>query len=447
MAKPHENAPLPYESRVRDTKGVAQRLDLNYLKRPNLFRDVRRTLTWILPVAAAVLAIPFLIGVGKTEKVFSNGPVSRPHAMFENRCNVCHVQAFSSVPKQACLACHDGPSHPAKTIDTAKLISEPVCTSCHVEHRGGNLAEVGDKNCTSCHASLSSHATGVQLKAVSITAFRPGKHPDFPDPNRTDLRPLRLNHAIHMPATPKTLRGIKLPMKCGDCHSTAMASPKGDLEPVTFERNCRSCHKRELEFLLPGLPVEGPPAPHTKDPQTIRQFILDTYQNLAMSNPSLTSTPIDRDFTAEPNAQAWVAKAARKSEQYLFENKCKYCHEYEGYAGEFPVIRKVNQIRGRYVEGRPEGEPWLVRGEFSHRAHRAVECVSCHSTARTSTKTSDVLIPTLKSCTSCHGASGTSIDRCYQCHLYHNKNNERDRDRRPVEQLIGRSLLGSFHAN
>jgi hypothetical protein len=437
MAK-HENTPLPYEPRVRDTKGIAQRLDLNYLERPNLFRDLRRKLTWIVPAAAAALSIPFLIGVGGSEKVFSNGPISRPHAMFEKRCVVCHVQAFSSVPKQACLACHDAPSHPAKPIDTAKLISEPVCTTCHVEHRGGDLSGVSDKNCTSCHAALGSRGVGVQLKAAAITAFRPGRHPDFPDPARTDIRPLRLNHAIHMPLAAKTIRGIKLPMKCGDCHATALASPRGDIEPVTFERNCQNCHKRELEFLLPGLPVNAPPAPHTKDPQKIRQFILETYQRLVAENPSLLSSFLDRDMMAERNPALWIAKAARKSEQYLFEKKCVYCHEYQGMNGEFPVIRKVNQIRGRYVEGRADGEPWLMRAEFSHRSHRAVECVSCHTMARASSKTSDVLIPSMKNCAACHGASGTSNDRCNECHLYHNKFNERDRDRRPIEQLTGR---------
>ena len=29
-----ENKPLEYQRRLRDTKGVAQRLDLSYLKRP-----------------------------------------------------------------------------------------------------------------------------------------------------------------------------------------------------------------------------------------------------------------------------------------------------------------------------------------------------------------------------------------------------------------------------
>lgn len=436
MAK-HDDAPIPYVSRVRDTKGVAQRLDLEYLQRPERTRVWRARLMWGAPAAAALLCLPFLFGIGRTRHVFSNGPVSRPHAIFENKCSACHAKAFASVPRQACLACHDGPAHPAKTIDTARLISEPDCTGCHIEHRGGDLREVANGNCTHCHAALNAHATGVRLKAVSITAFRPAKHPDFEALTLRDERPIRLNHAIHMPASPKVIRGMKLPMRCVDCHATSASSPKGDLEPVTFDRHCASCHKRELEFLLPGLPVAAPPAPHTKDAPAIRKFILETYQALVSANPAIVQTPLDRGFTPEPSSAAWVAKAARLSEEYLFEKKCKYCHEYEGMNGEFPVIAKVNRIHGRYERARPDGEPWLARAEFSHRSHRAVECSSCHAAARGSMKTSDVLIPAMKTCGPCHGASGANLDRCSTCHLYHNKTNERDRDRRPVEQLIG----------
>lgn len=406
MAK-HDDKPIPYEARILDTKGVAQRVDLDYLRRPNRFRDLRRKLAWIAPAAAAVLAMPFLLGVWRAEKVFSNGPVSPAHALFENNCQVCHTHAFSSVPKQACLRCHDGPQHRGKPA------AEPHCTTCHVEHRGAELADVKDRNCTACHA----------VNKVKVTAFREGKHPDFRSVRQPDARPLLLNHAAHMPAQPKAIRGMKLPLKCTDCHS-------GEMEPVTFEKHCLSCHRRELEFVLPGLPVEAPPAPHTKDTPKIRQFILETYQRLAAENPSLLTRPLDRDLTPEPNAAAWVAKAAAKSEEYLLQNKCRYCH------GEFPV-RKVGLLRGRYVEGKPEGEPWLTRGEFSHRAHRAVTCSSCHAAARASAKTSDVLIPGLKNCTSCHGTTGARLDRCSTCHLYHNKTQERDRDRRSVEELIG----------
>jgi hypothetical protein len=90
-------------------------------------------------------------------------------------------------------------------------------------------------------------------------------------------------------------------------------------------------------------------------------------------------------------------------------------------------------ILGRY----PDGQPWLQRAEFSHRAHREVECESCHSNAKMSTKTSDVLIPTMKTCLPCHGENRASLDRCSECHLYHNRSMEQERERRPTEKIIG----------
>src|SRR5439155_5456550 len=144
------------------------------------------------------------------------------------------------------------------------------------------------------HAALAGHATGLDIKSVKITAFREGRHPGFPQLGLIDTRPLRLNHAAHMPSQPKTVRGMKLPMKCTDCHSAAAG---GDLEPVTFQKHCASCHKRELEFVLPGLPVEAAPAPHTKDAPAIRRFIQESYQNLAAANPSLVTITIHRYVT------------------------------------------------------------------------------------------------------------------------------------------------------
>jgi len=240
-----------------------------------------------------------------------------------------------------------------------------------------------------------------------------------------------------MPAQPKTVRNIKLPMKCGDCHAIQVYPGTGDLAPVTFEGNCKECHRRELEFVLPKLAVAAPPAPHAKDGPKIREFIRETYRQLIAANPDIVKRPLERDLRIEPSPMAWLQKAAAMSERYLFDRKCTYCHEYESAGGDFPVVKKVNHIAGRYDANKVDGDPWLPRAEFGHRAHRAVACSSCHARARASTKTSDVLIPGMKTCVECHGSSGTRIDRCSQCHQYHNKTKELDRDRRPIEELIG----------
>jgi hypothetical protein len=207
-----------------------------------------------------------------------------------------------------------------------------------------------------------------------------------------------------MPARAKTLRGMKLPMKCADCHVTDRNSPTGDLLPVTFEQNCKSCHARELEFDVHQ--VLGPgaaPAPHTRDPKTIHEAVAAAYGG-------------------RPDAAALI----RDSEDYLFGRKCAYCHEGGG-----PVVAKVGAIRGRH----PDGAAWFARSEFNHRAHRAVGCESCHRAARASVKTADVLIPKMESCLPCHGDRRAELDRCAVCHRYHNRSLEKD-----VERKFGGSL-------
>ena len=438
MAK--EEKPIEYQGRVRDTKRVAQRLDLNYLKGPALLGILRRRITWAMVAVAALAAVPLVLGVGGSKKALLSGPVSSAHAIFEDRCEQCHTQAFGSVPDRACETCHDGPAHPAKAADTARPNSSPPCAQCHQEHRGvPELARVNNRNCTACHANLSEHASGVKLAAREISAFRPGKHPEFAPRSQADARPLHLNHAIHMPSKATNVRGIQLPMQCGDCHATDRNSPTGELVPVTFEKNCRTCHARELEFdVYEVLGGRSAPSPHTKDPRTIHDFILNTYRQAVAADPNIIRRPLGNDLAASPSAAAWLDRVTGDSERFLFQRKCNYCHEYAGIDQGFPVVKKVNRIQGRYVEAKPEGENWLQRGEFSHRAHRAVECESCHQAARASTRTADILIPAMKNCLPCHGDSKAGLDRCSECHLYHNRSLEKERRRPAGEVFPGR---------
>ena len=48
------------------------------------------------------------------------------------------------------------------------------------------------------------------------------------------------------------------------------------------------------------------------------------------------------------------------------------------------------------------------------------------------------LFPASKVVCPATASSGTTQDNCSQCHLYHDKSVERDRDRRPLEELLGR---------
>lgn len=437
MAK--EDKPLEYERRVLDTKGLAQRVDLGYLQKPFWFRRWRRRLTIAAPLVAAIASIPFILGIGGGKKVFSNGPTSKSHAIYESDCMLCHTRSFSQVADAACKKCHDGPIHQANAI------GELRCAECHVEHRGDMLlAEVSDRHCTACHGNLAAHRKGAsRIEAVRITTFRPSKHPEFLSAAKKDVRPLTLNHAKHMQLKPGKgrLASMKLLMQCSDCHATDRSSPTGGLLPVTFEQHCRGCHKLELSFDVYQLMGEdAPSSPHTKDPKTIQGFIEKTYLQLAQTRPAAIETLEARDLPPPNNLNVRVAKIVDDSERFLFDRKCVYCHDYQEPRSYPPEVKKVNAIRGQYVEGKPDGgSPWFERARFSHRAHRGIDCSGCHKAARTSQKTTDVLIPKMENCLPCHGSTGTSQDRCAQCHYYHDKSKELDKDRQPVEKLIGQA--------
>ncbi len=444
MAK--EEKPLEYERRILDTKGLAQRIDLDYLRRPQRFRDLRRRLVWGAPAVAVLAILPFFFGAGR--KVFSSGPVSPPHAIFEGKCALCHAAAFSKVADGSCRTCHDAGAHQTVT-------AESRCAVCHREHEGNLvLAQVRDVHCTRCHADLGSAARRLPAGAspLRITGFRQGEHPDFRAAGAGDSRPLRLNHQKHLALKKEdaeryklaTARsdgtkdtGAALPMKCSDCHAADRNSSSGDLLPITFDQHCRSCHARELEFDVNGLlPAGAGVAPHLRDPAAIRNAIQEQYRSLAARDPAVTRKPLGRDLVVRGEA-AWLAAVVRQSGEFLFSRKCRYCHEYDGAHGELPVVRRVNAVRGRYVPDKTEGVAWLPHArKFSHRVHRPIQCISCHQQARDSVKTADVLIPHAQNCMPCHGNTGTSQDRCAQCHLYHDRSKEVDRDRRPLEELI-----------
>ena len=123
---------------------------------------------------------------------------------------------------------------------------------------------------------------------------------------------------------------------------------------MTFEQNCKSCHARELEFDV--YHVLGPaaaPRRIPRIPRTIHEYIVGAYRAALAANPGLARRPLGTDLAPVANAAAWLERVTRDSEQYLFARKCGYCHQTAGDG----VVRNVNRVAGRYVEGKPEGAP------------------------------------------------------------------------------------------
>src|SRR5216683_3870243 len=76
--------------RVRTTKSLAKRIDLQYFRRRDAFRKWRLWLCLALPVIA-VGWIVFSRAI-HNQNVYTKGPLSSAHAVLASNCEVCHVR-------------------------------------------------------------------------------------------------------------------------------------------------------------------------------------------------------------------------------------------------------------------------------------------------------------------------------------------------------------------
>jgi len=259
-------------ARTRTTKTVAQRIDLNYFKRPTPFKNAKLWLAVLIPAMALVwIGVHFL---DHDNRVYSSGRLSKAHAVLEKECATCHVReaaGFSAAAADsACLACHDGPPHHAASMNAstssasdtnantsansdASKGTKIACAECHVEHRGRvSLTATKNQSCAQCHGDLRA-AGGATNYAKHIKTFQDG-HPEFAAlrteagkaPNDTGT--IKLNHALHMRSIRRGPTGPMVQLDCSDCHraaaSTATLWEYGDAKYVSAV----STYKDQDEF-------------------------------------------------------------------------------------------------------------------------------------------------------------------------------------------------------
>ena len=130
--------------RVRTTKNLAKRIDMEYFARPFPMRRWRFWLSIAIPALGLIWLVAHWV---VSPEPFASGPVSPSHAAFGQKCNTCHTGVggiyFRPVTEKACLGCHDAPPHHANSV-----LFTPTCGSCHQEHRSrAALIEVRDQAC------------------------------------------------------------------------------------------------------------------------------------------------------------------------------------------------------------------------------------------------------------------------------------------------------------
>jgi hypothetical protein len=356
-------------ARTRTTKKLAQRIDLNYFKRPTPLKRAKFWLSLLLPL----LALVWIAGRGLSgdHRVYSSGRMSKAHAVLEKECAACHVQqagAFSAkAADTACLSCHDGPVHHAKKI------AAPDCALCHTEHRGRiNISAASNQACAECHSDLRAEG-GTSNYANRIRSFEDG-HPEFAALRSSggvaasDPGTIKLNHAIHMKPIRRGPTGPIVKLDCGNCHrptsvgadltysdakyraaavnykesdevlpfrAGALNPPKPVsgrelMAPVKFANACAACHLLTFDKRFD----EG--VPHDK-PEVVHAFVVTKFTAYIAAHPGElreTQDP-ERDLTGKPlrtrtravTASQWVAEKTVVAEELLWHKTCSQCHQ------------------------------------------------------------------------------------------------------------------------
>lgn len=212
---------------------------------------------WLL-LAAGFFAALFLAHAAGRRQVAAPGRVSSRHAASEARCEECH--APGDQPDGRCQRCHDSASTPRHTNifharaggpEAAKpALVSPRCGGCHVEHRGREvpLTAVDEAHCVRCHFAS------------------PADHPEFAvlrDRRHQDPG-LQFSHEVHVKKVLEQRSGQPYDT-CAACHPSAGST---DLEPVSFDRHCASCHAKSGSL---GATDPVPPA-HVETPQSVTEF-------------------------------------------------------------------------------------------------------------------------------------------------------------------------------
>ncbi|MBV8052759.1 MAG: hypothetical protein JOZ80_16350, partial [Acidobacteriaceae bacterium] len=406
-------------SRVRTAKTVAKRIDLQYFARPYPWRKWK---FW-LSVSVPAIALVWIAGatLSGQNKVYSSGPVSEAHAVFGDRCALCHVSkaGFSApVADSTCIGCHAAPAHnPQQTF-------VPACASCHVEHRGAvRLAAVADTGCAQCHGDLKAkdgvvhlnpHVSGFDSHHPEFAAIRAGRDPGT----------INLNHYVHLQPTLRGPAGT-VQMKCEDCHRllnveerwpysvatiqpasqqpvevgaaanqerkrrSIEAGPGAYMTAIKYVNQCAACHVLQFD------PLIAVPAPHDK-PEVVHAFIIEKLKQYVTEHPSvLRNDPssalsyedqgprnflrplgettdqrnILRANTRTQSPAEWVQERTAAAEKLLWSKNCRICHEStEGGGDKLPT--SVTAI----IPSR-----WFPHAEFDHEKHRMMSCVACHN--------------------------------------------------------------------
>ncbi len=461
-------------SEFRSPRSLNQWFQLDYFQRRTFFRG-----WWRWPLVGAAAASILLLGImwalaGK--RIFQAGPLSTPHALFNDRCDLCHDQPFASLTRlwrgdtvgsvsdEKCLSCHAGSPHALQASGDHPPMGR--CVDCHREHRShAALVRIEDRACVACHRDLeavsgwnrSDHSTPPLER--SILGFSPGQHPPFrvvEDPGT-----IKFNHHYHLvemdswrqamlarsnpdEGTRRRLDIIgKTALQCADCHQLEVDGRS--MKPISYHDHCQRCHPlsasvqgnwddlnlTQLAQRFAQTPLRHPRAGQT--PEVVRADLRERLSEfiqrpegklfLDAEPPKDPERRLLWPLPTAPRAEkefAWVQLHLDETERTLYRSSggCLLCHHEQ----EPKSVRGLPKLVASHLPNL-----WWKRARFSHNSHRLMLCTECHDVL-SSKQSRDVLLPTIELCLKCHNQQlrqGSVRADCVECHPYHDPASQR----------------------
>ena len=494
-------------------KTRASRIALTYYNRPDRFYRARSRFA-----LAATLLVTFFTAMAyltlkpsdtrsrhfRLSSLASPGPVARPHALWESRCETCHSTSESLNPERSaqifhsetdqnrkCYDCHQfAPHHPNSNYENS-----PSCATCHQDHQGrdAQLANVDQNHCTKCHKDLKQSQVHEAVNSRnSITGFDPDKHPEF-RLHLVQQQPssLKFNHALHMspgqnispngialirfkdlPEKDRARYGLNGPedlesvvsLKCDSCHHQSESDiytesnvkvKKSLLRnplPVSFNRDCAACHPQSFaESQTKVLQVRHGLQLNDLVDELRNSFykqILDNDPSMLNKKTPETILPGKRVEITDSTVRKLIAEKVENAAELLLGKSWKIngpngkrgCVECHEFAKS--ESETVYQIKPVNAT-----RSKLVAARFDHSRHQLMDCQSCHD-AKKSTDSEESLIPKIQNCFACHGekslsrnASASAGSSCTTCHGYHGSEIEPESHLRKIRKTESPKLF------
>jgi len=368
---------------------------------------------------------------------YSHGPLTSPHAAWDQNCEACHKPASDTGVSLAglfradrrwldltCEQCHKGPPHYRGQDVT--VAGAGGCASCHHDHQGRDhsLVRLSDAHCTNCHADLGAHA-GTGRVAGAVSSF--ATHPNFRTPEekagKAHARGLKFSHAVHMTAgmtypgggntfTAEDLKrtapddwrryvaaGVgpkgEVKLECVSCHrfdggnpagatvATVLPRSAGDyFLPINYDLHCKACHPTAAPCRTFNGSVLPPVAvPHRVQPDQLSRALEGEYARLLLDRDTrlkaLVPVPGERfDPRPTPEGKAFAGQlreVVAGAVADLLPNSPRPDGPGEGCLKCHDLDRGAGRIAATNIP-----TVWFPAATFNHAAHKATACAACH---------------------------------------------------------------------